>query len=157
MPRGFLTGHTGMGHALLTARDLSRARAFYCDVLGLVNHARLNWQEVSRQGLFFYCNPRHHSLAIMQTRAGRCIHHFMVETNRMEDVGCAGERTLANQFPIAMSLGQHLDERTFSFYGVTPSGFPFEVGYGTRQVDIGDEAFHEYRAISLWGHHRAAQ
>ena len=50
-----------------------------------------------------------------------------------------------------MSLGQHIDERPFSFYGVTPSGFLFEVGCGTRQVDVANEASHEYHAISLLG------
>lgn len=157
VPRGFLTGYTGMGHVLLTVRDLDRTRAFYCDVLGLVNHGYLDWRDVGLEGLFFYCNPRHHSLAVVQTPGGKRMHHFMVETNFMEDVGYAWERALANQVPIEMSLGQHIDERTFSFYGVTPSGFLFEVGYGTRQVDVANEPFHEYHAISLWGHHRPAR
>jgi hypothetical protein len=85
------------------------------------------------------------------------MHHFMVETNFMEDVGYAWERALAEKVPIELSLGQHIDERTFSFYAVTPSGFLFEVGYGTRQVDVATEPFHEYQAISLWGHHRPAR
>jgi 2,3-dihydroxybiphenyl 1,2-dioxygenase len=157
VPRGFLTGYTGMGHVLLTVRDLDRSRAFYRDMLGLVNHAHLDWRAVGLQGLFFYCNPRHHSLALIQTPGGKRMHHFMVETNFMEDVGYAWERALAEKVPIEMSLGQHIDERTFSFYGVTPSGFLFEVGYGTRQVDVATEPFHEYQAISLWGHHRRAQ
>jgi 2,3-dihydroxybiphenyl 1,2-dioxygenase len=157
MPRGFLTGYTGMGHVLLTVRDLDRTRAFYCDVLGFVNHGYLDWQDVGLKGLFFYCNPRHHSIAVVQTPTGKRIHHFMLETNFMEDVGYVWERALANQVPIEMSLGQHIDERTFSFYGVTPSEFLFEVGYGTRLVDVANEPFHEYQSISLWGHHRAAR
>jgi catechol 2,3-dioxygenase-like lactoylglutathione lyase family enzyme len=52
MPRGFLTGYTGMGHVLLTVRDLDRTRAFYCDVLGFVNHGYLDWQDVGLKGLF---------------------------------------------------------------------------------------------------------
>jgi 2,3-dihydroxybiphenyl 1,2-dioxygenase len=157
MPRGFLTGYTGMGHVLLTVRDLDRTRAFYCDVLGFVNHGYLDWQDVGLKGLFFYCNPRHHSIAVVQTPGGKRMHHFMLETNFMEDVGYVWERALANQVPIEMSLGQHIDERTFSFYGVTPSGFLFEVGYGTRLLDVASEPFHEYKSISLWGHHRAAR
>ena len=58
---------------------------------------------------------------------------------------------VANRIPIEMSLGQHIDERIFSFDAVTPSGFLFEVGYGTRQVDVATEPFHEYQAITSGG------
>ncbi len=41
----------------------------------------------------------------------------------------------------------------FSFYGLTPSGFEFEYGWGAR--DVGEDWVQgEYDHISEWGHKR---
>ena len=33
------------------------------------------------------------------------------------------------------TLGRHPNDRMFSFYAKTPSGFQFEFGWGGREVD----------------------
>lgn len=52
-----------------------------------------------------------------------------------------------------MTLGMHPNDRMFSFYAKSPSGFTVE--YGTGGYLIKDEQAWEsatYDSISLWGH-----
>jgi hypothetical protein len=81
------------------------------------------------------------------------IHHFMLEVASMDDVGLAFDRALRARVPIVMTLGRHPNDRMFSFYGKTPSGFEFECGWGARQVDDATWQPTTYDHISEWGHH----
>ena len=45
----------------------------------------------------------------------------------MDEVGLAFDRTLAAGLPIMQTLGRHPNDRMFSFYAKTPSGFQFEL------------------------------
>jgi hypothetical protein len=51
------------------------------------------------------------------------------------------------------TLGRHPNDRMFSFYARTPSGFQFELGWGGRQVDDATWTPTTYDHISEWGHH----
>ena len=68
----FVTGDQGLGHVVLSTKDMAAARRFYQDILGF----RLS--DVIRMGPgfemeFFHCNPRHHTLALMRSRCpGGC-------------------------------------------------------------------------------------
>ena len=51
-----------------------------------------------------------------------------------------------------MDFGRHSNDQMFSFYVVTPSGWPIEVGWGAIAVD--EETWHviHHSVPSSWGH-----
>ena len=70
---GFRTGTLGMGHVVLHVTSIEDLRWFYQDVLGL-RPERLHSGAI--QGLFLPLNPRHHSLAMIETgQRGHAPHH----------------------------------------------------------------------------------
>ena len=82
---GFRTGPLGMGHAVLTVARLDDVMPFYRDVLGF----RLSDYILKPfKAYFFHVNPRHHSLALLETGKNG-IHHMMVELFSLDDVGQA--------------------------------------------------------------------
>lgn len=82
---GFRTGPLGMGHAVLTVERLDDVIPFYRDVLGF----RLSDYILKPfKAFFFHLNPRHHSLAFLETGKNG-IHHMMVELFSLDDVGQA--------------------------------------------------------------------
>src|SRR5712671_1682102 len=80
---GFRTGPLGMGHAVLTVARLDDVLPFYRDVLGF---GLSDYILKPFRAFFFHVNPRHHSLAMIETgRSG--IHHIMMELFNLDDVG----------------------------------------------------------------------
>jgi hypothetical protein len=57
---------------------------------------------------------------------------------------------------IANTLGVHPNDRVFSFYARTPSGFDVEFGYGGRKVDDATWKVGRYDRLSVWGHRMPA-
>jgi 2,3-dihydroxybiphenyl 1,2-dioxygenase len=151
---GFVADQQGLGHVVITAADQKQSQAFYCDLLGF----KLSDQIVAEVHgfhvdiVFLHANPRHHSVAIGERQKKR-IHHFMLEVRSMDDVGLAFDRSLRNGVRIMQTLGKHPNDRMFSFYARTPSGFQFEFGWGGRQVDDASWEPTTYDHISEWGHH----
>jgi 2,3-dihydroxybiphenyl 1,2-dioxygenase len=80
---GFRTGPLGMGHAVLTARDVAPALRFYQDVLGF---RMSDFQRAPFTAYFLHVNGRHHSLALIETGHDG-LHHLMVELCSLDDVG----------------------------------------------------------------------
>jgi hypothetical protein len=101
---------------------------------------------------FFHANARHHTIAFGDGQKKR-IHHFMIEAGSMDDVGLAFDRALRAGVRIVNTLGKHPNDKMFSFYAKTPSGFQFEFGWGARQVDDATWEPTTYDHISEWGHH----
>jgi 2,3-dihydroxybiphenyl 1,2-dioxygenase len=61
---GFRTGPLGLGHVVLTVADIAPVMKFYVEVLGF----RLSdYIEKPFRAYFFHVNPRHHSLALIET------------------------------------------------------------------------------------------
>lgn len=154
-PAGFRTAGVGMGHAALVSKDLQAMERFYVDALGFGVTERLAVQTgpIAIRGAFLHCNARHHSLALFQLPSGKRLHHFMLQANTHLDVGVALERARRRRVPLALDLGQHpAPDGTFSFYGITPSGFDFEIGAGCGEID--PEHWHALSAqrTSSWGH-----
>lgn len=151
---GFVAEERGLGHLVLAAADPRRSQQFYAELLGL----RLSDRVVAEihgyhaDIAFFHANPRHHSLAIGAADKKR-IHHFMIEARAMDDVGLGFDRTLAAGLRIMHTLGRHPNDRMFSFYARTPSGFNFELGWGGRDVDDATWQPTTHHQISEWGHH----
>ena len=53
----------------------------------------------------------------------------------------------------SLGLGQHPDpDATFSFYGQTPSGFDFEIGAGSREIEPAGWQTMKTDVTSTWGH-----
>ena len=150
----FIADDLGLGHVVIGADDPARSIAFYRDVLGfrLSDEIRCVYFGHDVDIAFFHVNKRHHSLAIGRRQRKR-IHHFMLETAGIDDVGLCFDRALQSQVPIVQTLGRHPNDRMFSFYGKTPSGFQFEFGCGGREIDERGWQPTTYDRISEWGHH----
>jgi hypothetical protein len=52
--------------------------------------------------------------------------------------------------------GRHPNDGMLSFYGVTPSGFLFELGVDGREVDDRNWEVKTYHSVSDWGHRPVA-
>jgi len=151
---GFLTDAMGMGHVLIHARDGAGSEQFYRDVLGFRLSDYVDFERDGRafHGVFLHVNPRHHSLAFAEAQAPKRLNHFMLEVRELDDVGTALYRCQDLGVPLARTLGRHQNDRMVSFYGVTPSGFNFEIGWGARQIDDRDWEIRIYHDASDWGH-----
>ena len=155
MPGGYRTGALGMGHAVLVCRDLEAMERFYVDGLGLGVSERLATRvgPIQVRGTFLHCNRRHHSLALFDLPLRKRLHHFMLQAERLADVGAAFERAQRCKVPLSLELGQHPDpDGTFSFYGRTPSGFDFEIGAGGQEIEPAGWREHTTDVTSVWGH-----
>jgi 2,3-dihydroxybiphenyl 1,2-dioxygenase len=147
---GFRTGALGLGHVVLTVENIEPVMAFYVEVLGF----RLSdYIEKPFRAYFFHLNPRHHSLALIETgRDG--MHHLMVELFSLDDVGQAYDIAL-NEDRVNVTLGRHTNDLMTSFYARTPSSFMVECGWGGREIDPASwQPAVMTHGPSLWGHER---
>jgi 2,3-dihydroxybiphenyl 1,2-dioxygenase len=126
---GFRTGPLGLGHVVLnadTAETIDKLMAFYRGVLGFRLTDYYDHPFVAR---FLHLNPRHHSLAFIQT-GKNAVHHIMMELFSFDDF-------------------------ITSFYSWTPSAFMVEYGWGARSIDVATwQAFERKEGPSMWGHDR---
>ena len=155
MPGGFRSGELGLGHAVLVSSDLAAMEQFYVGLLGFGITDRLAAKvgPINMRGTFLHCNKRHHSLAVFDLPLRKRLHHFMLQATLAADVGRAFERTRLAKVPLSLGLGQHPDpDGTFSFYGQTPSGFDFEIGAGSQEIDPTDWRETATDITSAWGH-----
>ena len=148
---GFRTGPQGMGHAVLTVEQIDDLLPFYRDVLGF---RVSDYLLTPFRAFFFHVNARHHSLALIETgRPG--LHHIMVETYSLDDVGQGYDLAQGEEGRVATTLGRHTNDYMTSFYARSPSRFLFEYGWGGRDID--PQTWTPYEVTtgpSLWGHDR---
>jgi 2,3-dihydroxybiphenyl 1,2-dioxygenase len=148
---GFRTGPLGMGHAVLTVERLDEVAPFYTDILGF---QLSDYILRPFKAYFFHVNPRHHSLAFIETGKNG-IHHLMVELCYLDDVGQAYDLALRQPETIGTTLGRHTNDQVTSFYSWSPSRFLVEYGWGGRSIDPEGWTPHErFDGPSLWGHDR---
>ena len=148
---GFRTGPLGMGHAVLTIERLDDVLPFYRDVLGF---QLSDYILRPFKAYFFHVNPRHHSLAFLETGKNG-IHHLMVELFSLDDVGQAYDLALMQPESIGSTFGRHTNDFVTSFYSWSPSKFLFEYGWGGRSIEPEGWSPHErVDGPSLWGHDR---
>src|SRR3954447_5915324 len=144
---GFRTGPLGLGHVVLTVDTIDTMLPFYVDVLGF----RLS-DYITRpfRASFFHLNPRHHSLALIETGSNG-MHHLMVELFSLDDVGQAYDVALGEPDRVNVTLGRHTNDYMTSFYAKTPSSFMIECGWGGREIDPATWQASELRdGPSLW-------
>ena len=148
---GFRTGPLGLGHVVLTVENIDAVMPFYVDVLGF----RLSdYIEKPFRAYFFHINPRHHSLALIESgRNG--MHHLMVELFSLDDVGQSYDVALSEENRVGVTLGRHTNDFMTSFYAKTPSSFMVECGWGGREIDPATwQPIEMTDGPSLWGHER---
>jgi 2,3-dihydroxybiphenyl 1,2-dioxygenase len=153
----FVTGTQGLGHVVISTKDIAAARHFYQDLLGfrLSDTIRMKMgPQASFEMEFFHCNPRHHTLALIPLPMPKRLHHFMVQVPTLDAVGFALERAEASQTPITSTLGRHTNDRMVSFYARTPAGFEVEFGFGALEVDDATWRVTRHDKPSSWGHKR---
>lgn len=155
---GFVTGDLGIGHILPVAGDYAQAVRWYQDVLGLRYSDRIRQEMapgVFADATFFHtATGRHHSLATGAFPSPKRLNHLMLEYQDMNDVGAAYDRALAADIPIILELGHHPNDKAFSFYMKSPSGFGIELAHGSVVID--DETWEPqiHPVMSDWGHKR---
>lgn len=154
---GFVTGDQGMGHVVLPAPAFDQTAAFYTDTLGfrLTDRMRLAADENGAGGMrlqFYHCNPRHHSLALMESPHPAGLVHVMLEVRTLDEVGYALDRCHKANVPLSATLGRHTNDKMVSFYMKTPSGFDVEFGFGGLQLDLDHVSTSEITSVSHWGH-----
>ena len=156
--RGFEAGELGFGHVVLCVEDVEAALRFYREGLGLRTSDFIDLDLGKGEvvtAVFLHAGPRHHSLALVPAAAPKRLHHFMLEVKHMDDVGSTYDICRDRDVPIAMSLGRHTNDKMFSFYMESPSGFRIELGSGGVLIDDATWEIQRYDAPSLWGHRPA--
>ncbi|MGD9941963.1 MAG: VOC family protein [Burkholderiaceae bacterium] len=148
---GFRTGTLGLGHAVLTVANMAPMLAFYRELLGFrISDFMLE----PFHAYFLHVNPRHHSLALIETgRNG--VHHLMLELLSLDDVGQAYDLAQQQADAVGVTLGRHSNDFMTSFYIRSPSDFMIEYGWGGRAIDPLRWQPQQLRhGASLWGHER---
>ena len=124
---------------------------FYRDLLGF----RLtDFYNKPFGAYFMHVNPRHHSLAFIQS-GKNAVHHMMMELFSFDDVGQGYDIAQSQEDRVAVTLGRHTSDYLTSFYSWTPSEFMVEYGWGGRLIE--PEAWQPYERSegpSMWGHDR---
>lgn len=161
---GFVTGDAGMGHVAIATKKPHQMRAYYSTVFD----ARLSdYIDETISGLkfkirFLRVNERHHTVAIasvshlplnpIRTR----IQHCNIQVAELDDMTASYQRVKELGFHMALSVGQHTNDRELSFYAVSPSGFEWEVGW--RPIVVDETAWEPttHQGISIWGHNPEA-
>ena len=153
---GFRTGPLGLGHVVLNVDTRGNHRR--ADGV-LSRHARLPPDRLLRshpfEARFLHLNPRHHSLAFIET-GKNAVHHIMMELFSFDDVGQGYDIALGEEGRVGVTLGRHTSDFITSFYSWTPSAFMVEYGWGARAIDVETwQASERKEGPSMWGHDRA--
>jgi extradiol dioxygenase len=107
--------------------------------------------------VLFHCNPRHHTIAFAQMPGmSRCLHHFMLQLQSLDDVGSTYALCQTQKVPIVMKLGKHTKDHMVSFYLRTPSEFNVEYGWGAREIDDSKWQVQTYSASAVFGDTKVA-
>ncbi|HJM51754.1 MAG TPA: VOC family protein [Alphaproteobacteria bacterium] len=157
VPGGFVTGDQGLGHVVINVAPAQYGPtiAFYRDLLGLGLSDTI--EATTPAGplsvTFFHANPRHHSLSVVGMARRKRTHHIIFQVADWDDFGRAFDRCQDQGVEIVQGIGRHPNDRMTSFYGRTPSGFQFELGWGGRTIGA-DWRIGSYDRLSDWGHRR---
>jgi 2,3-dihydroxybiphenyl 1,2-dioxygenase len=157
---GFVTGDSGMGHVAIATKKPHQMRGYYSTVFD----ARLSdYIDETISGLkfkirFLRVNERHHTVAIasvnrlpinpIRTR----IQHLNIQVAELDDMTTSYQRVKDLGFHMALSVGQHTNDKELSYYALTPSGFEWEVGWNPIIVDETTWEPTTHQGISIWGH-----
>ncbi|MFF7441884.1 VOC family protein [Streptomyces sp. NPDC008122] len=153
----YAIGAGGAGHQFLLAHGVSRETypGFYLDLLGF-RISDIIVEELApgvvADLIFLHCNGRHHTVTFGDLPSPKKVHHFMVEVTDIRGVGLAYDRCMDAKQPFEMTLGMHPNDRMFSFYVFTPSGFSVEYGWGGLIIDDETWEVKTLDRLHSWGH-----
>jgi 2,3-dihydroxybiphenyl 1,2-dioxygenase len=157
---GFVTGAGGLGHVALFTKKPHEVRGYYNHVFD----ARLSdYIDETINGMklkirFLRVNERHHSVAIASVNAlpinpiRTRVQHVNVQVATLDDMVASYQRVKELGFHMALSVGQHTNDKELSYYAHTPSGFELEVGWNPIVVDESTWKPTTHQGISIWGH-----
>lgn len=157
---GFVTGTAGMGHVAITSTKPHQMRGYYNTVFDarLTDYIDETISGAKLKIRFLRVNERHHSIAIANVRTlpinpiRTRVQHLNIEVASLDDMTRAYQRVKQLGFGMALSVGQHTNDKELSFYAQTPSGFEWEVGWNPLTVDEKTWEPSTHRGISIWGH-----
>ncbi|EUA08411.1 glyoxalase/Bleomycin resistance /Dioxygenase superfamily protein [Mycobacterium kansasii 732] len=157
---GFVTGVHGMGHVAIATKKPHQMRGYYDTVFDarLSDYIDETISGVKFKIRFLRVNERHHTVAIASTKhlpinpIRTRIQHCNVQVAELSDMTLAYQRVKHLGFDMALSVGQHTNDKELSFYAVTPSGFEWELGWNPIVVDESTWEPTTHQGISIWGH-----
>ena len=157
---GFVTGAGGLGHVALTTKKPHELRGYYNHVYD----ARLSdYIDETINGMklkirFLRVNERHHSVAIASVNAlpinpiRTRVQHVNVQVATLDDMVASYQRVNELGFHMALSVGQHTNDKELSYYALTPLG----IRMGGRLEPDRRRRIHletnHTSGISIWGH-----
>lgn len=154
MHGSFVTGDKGLGHIAINTDQVEACQKFYTRILGMHGGIEFNRALPPHAGggrlemHFMACNDRQHSIAFGDLGGEKRLSHLMTESEKMEDVGLTRTIVKEHEIPIFLDLGQHNNDRVFSFYFDTPSGWAWECGWNV--ADASGQV--EWGELPIWGH-----
>ncbi|WP_200304609.1 VOC family protein [Streptomyces adelaidensis] len=162
---GFVTGEAGMGHVAITSARPTRLRGYFDTVFDarLTDYIDETISGVKLKIRFLRVNERHHSLAIAAVRGlpidpvRTRVQHVNVQVTSLDDVARSYQRVSELGFEMALTVGQHTNDKELSYYVRTPSGFEWEVGWNPIVVDENTWEPSTHQGISVWGHRPVGQ
>lgn len=157
---GFVTGDAGLGHVAITSTQPARLHGYFDTVFDarLTDLIDETISGVKLRIRFLRVNERHHSLAIAAVRGPPIdpvrtrVQHLNIQTATLDDVAQSYQRVCELGFGMALSVGQHTNDKELSYYARTPSGFEWEVGWNPIVIDETTWQPSTHQGISVWGH-----
>ena len=145
----FKTGLGGLGHCIIREREPEAAYRFY-SLLGMRGgiEYKIRVGDHTIAPTFMHCNERDHTVAFGVPSSAKRFNHLMIEVDNFDDVGLTHELVRREKIPVHITLGKHSNDRMYSFYFETPSGFMLEYGYGGRDATYQSEYYSE----DVYGH-----
>lgn len=157
---GFVTGAGGLGHVAITTKNPHQLRGYFTHVYDarLSDYIDETINGIKLKIRFLRVNERHHSVAIASAIAlpvnpiRTRVQHVNVQVTTLDDMVASYQRVKELGFHMALSVGQHTNDKELSFYAQTPSGFEWEVGWHPIAVDESTWKPTTHQGISIWGH-----
>ncbi|WP_371542937.1 VOC family protein [Streptomyces sp. NBC_00554] len=157
---GFVTGDSGMGHIAITSTRPAQIRGYFNTVFDarLTDYIDETISGVKLKIRFLRVNERHHSIAIAAVRGlpvdpvRTRVQHLNIQAATLDDVARSYQRVHELGFDMALSVGQHTNDKELSYYARTPSGFEWEVGWNPVVIDENTWQPSTHQGISVWGH-----
>lgn len=157
---GFVTGDAGMGHVAITSARPALMRGYFNTVFEarLTDYIDETISGVKLKIRFLRVNERHHSIAIAAVRGlpidpvRTRVQHLNIQAASLDDLAQSYRRVHELGFDMALSVGQHTNDKELSYYARTPSGFEWEVGWNPIVIDESTWQPSTHQGISIWGH-----
>ncbi|MFE4501901.1 VOC family protein [Rhodococcus sp. NPDC056743] len=161
----FVTGEGGMGHVAITSKKPAQIRGYYNTLFDarLSDYIDETMNGVKLKIRFLRVNERHHSVAIAAVRGlpidpiRTRVQHLNIQVAELDDMTRSYTRVKELGFRMALSVGQHTNDRELSYYAITPSGFEWEVGWNPIVIDENTWEPSTHKGISIWGHSMVGQ